>query len=1100
MWSLEQAKKWIVVGSIFTVAAIILRDVLLGSGLVITGDAAFPLKPQVFVFRSFYVWYPYHYLGWLNTQVARFPIHVMWSLPTFVGLSPELSQKLWYLFLFITPALSMYYFSGIIVRERLAKLTSAFFYMVNPIMLGRSLGGSVFFLASYAVLPFVFAFYFKALKTDKVKYSLIMGLVLAFAISCSVHILYMIAFVFLLHIFYSIVFRRKILEIAKIIKMLMISGSTCFAVSFFWLFFLFIRSPFGKSQVWPLGQLFYNSTHTSLLNVVRLLGGLNLVQKGFTYGYLSMKGIVLFIIVLVCSLLLLLMVALGWIFRWKDEIVGFLFLTTLASIFLGKGPNAPFGDLFIQIYLRVPGFGTLFRDPSKFLIFVALSYAVLIGVALEEIFKRGVVVIDKIESVFEAGFLTLHISKKNLFKVVSTLFVTLLIFTYSYPMFLGFYGNLTPITVPTEYLETSDWLSNQNEEFRTYWVPSLSDYIFSTNYEWNPHGTAVFIPESVAPSEKPVINWNDDPTATSRYSNDMAYFAYSLMYNNWTNSLGKVLGLLNAKYVVVDESMPSDVRHPSDVRYPPPYFLNVLEHQNGISLIYPDGSLKVFENTWFKPRVSTVSHGVLIIGGRTGIISLVNIADFYPSALFFSEQLQTKHHDEVLSRSNSTKIFIVDKNYSDFVFSLIDRSHFLSPYLFVPPGSRKDSWRANWSPDGSWASYRGEVSYDEAYAYSTAESHMKVPFSVKSGETYDVWIRVAFGPQEGKLTLTLDEHVLTWGLDCNDPRYLGFRWVKVTSQSLNEGEHTITLYNEGGGWTAVDQIAVVPQEDFAAYEAKAAALVERLGLYYVFEAEKSFSTDQNEWYTSGNWGGNASNGFVLSCENSTGAAYTDFYVPMNTSLRVALRVVVGSAAGELSVKIDDDVSFFFPLISSTQHFSWVETPSFQLNKGTHRLAVENNGNSRVDFDEAMVFSVHPGEGELPLENLLSSDSNSASCTFVKIDPTRYKIHVRAGAPFFLVFSESWHPSWQIEVDGETLSPILVNSFANGYFIEKTGDFDITLEFKLQVYYTISGYISLISLLAVLAYITHEEIRKAISITKRIVTKLWEHSRRLVESI
>ena len=63
MWSIDEAKKWGVVGSIFIVAAVVLRDVLFRSGFVMTGDAAFPLRPQVFVFRSSWVLYPYHYLG-----------------------------------------------------------------------------------------------------------------------------------------------------------------------------------------------------------------------------------------------------------------------------------------------------------------------------------------------------------------------------------------------------------------------------------------------------------------------------------------------------------------------------------------------------------------------------------------------------------------------------------------------------------------------------------------------------------------------------------------------------------------------------------------------------------------------------------------------------------------------------------------------------------------------------------------------------------------------------------------------------------------------------------------------------------------------------
>lgn len=1090
MWSIDEAKKWVIAGSIFTVAAVVLRDVFLGSGFVITGDSAFQLNPQVFFYRSFYVWYPYHHLGGLNTQAASFPIYFMWSLPTFIGLSAEVSNKLWYLFLLITPAFSMYYFSGIAVKDKHARLASALFYMINPILLERLIGGSVFFLAACAVLPLVFAFYFKALEKNIVKNSIMMGLVLAFAASCSIHILYMIGIVLLLHIVYSLVLHRKIGKIVEIGKTLVVSGATFFAVDFYWIF-LFM-TPGQGSQPWPIQQLFLNTAHVSLLNVVRLLGGLNLVGKGFTYGHLSVKGILLFIMVLAVGLFLLLMVASTWIFRPKDKFVRFFTVVLFVSVFLSKGPNPPFGDLFTQIYLTVPGFGYLFRDPSKFLIFVALSYALFLGVAMEKIYERLGPVRAVINGILGKSGLRTGIKRKQLYKAMPTLLVTALIFAYSYPMFIGFYGHLNPIAVPTEYHRTNDWLSSQDGEFRVYWVPIARNFILSHNYEWNPHGTAIFVPEYIDSRDKPIVNWGRQ---SSHHSNDMAFYTYSMMHSDWTSSLGKVLGLLSAKYIVVDGSMSTYYEYP---RYPPSQFLNTLTHQDGIRLVNEDGSLLVFENSWFRPPILAVSHGELVIGGRSALISLANLDGFYPSALFFGEQLQSSH-DEVLSGSNS-KIFIVDKDYTDFVFSLIDRSHFLSPYRFAPPGSPKYSWRASGSPDGSWASYRGEVLYGEAYAFSKEESHLKVPFSVHNGDTYDVWIRAAFGPQQGKFTLTLDGHVLTGGLDCRDSRYLGFRWVKIDSLSLKEGEHTIVLYNGGGGEIAIDQIAVVPQDDFAEYASKAAALNERLGLYYIFEAEKSFSADQNMWYTSDQWGGNASNGYVLSCENSTGAAYTDFYVPMNTSLRAALRVAMGPTAGNLSVKIDDDISFFFPLNSSTQHISWVETASFELNKDTHRLTVESDGSSRVDFDEAMVFSIHPGEEELSLGSLLSSDTNSVSSSFVKIDPTRYRIHVRAGAPFFLVFSESWHPSWQVNVDGETLSPILVNTFANGYFIKKTGEFDITLEFKLQVYYTISGYVSLFSLLGVLVYITHEKIRRTIFVTKRKVEKLGKYLRKLIESM
>lgn len=81
----------------------------------------------------------------------------------------------------------------------------------------------------------------------------------------------------------------------------------------------------------------------------------------------------------------------------------------------------------------------------------------------------------------------------------------------------------------------------------------------------------------------------------------------------------------------------------------------------------------------------------------------------------------------------------------------------------------------------------------------------------------------------------------------------------------------------------------------------------------------------------------------------------------------------------------------------------------------------------------------------------------------KINPTQYLIEVNSSEPFVLVFSEPYNPQWKI-YDGsiswiETLwtKPIeddkhfIVNGYSNGWFINKTGEFEFSLYYFPQTY-------------------------------------------------
>ena len=101
----------------------------------------------------------------------------------------------------------------------------------------------------------------------------------------------------------------------------------------------------------------------------------------------------------------------------------------------------------------------------------------------------------------------------------------------------------------------------------------------------------------------------------------------------------------------------------------------------------------------------------------------------------------------------------------------------------------------------------------------------------------------------------------------------------------------------------------------------------------------------------------------------------------------------------------------------------------------------------------------------------------------QINPTELRVNVdKATAPFLLILSEPYQPQWKAYYgSGTWLSypfhesipdryHIIVNGFANGWYVNKTGSFDITLYYVPQSLVYLGGTITVASGLA-LAMIT-----------------------------
>jgi hypothetical protein len=144
----------------------------------------------------------------------------------------------------------------------------------------------------------------------------------------------------------------------------------------------------------------------------------------------------------------------------KREVLFFAFLALIGA-FLAKGSKPPFGEIYSWLFRYFPGMN-LFRDPTKFYLFVALSYSILIPFSLEQIIKR-------FKRVFSIKYLVLCLF------LLSWLFLIR-------PAWLDqLGGTFKARELPPEYTLLKDFIHDQKEFFRTFWIPKRQIFGFFSN-------------------------------------------------------------------------------------------------------------------------------------------------------------------------------------------------------------------------------------------------------------------------------------------------------------------------------------------------------------------------------------------------------------------------------------------------------------------------------------------------------------------------------------------------------------------------------------------------------------------------------------------
>jgi hypothetical protein len=172
---------------------------------------------------------------------------------------------------------------------------------------------------------------------------------------------------------------------------------------------------------------------------------------------------------------------------------------------------------------------------------------------------------------------------------------------------------------------------------------------------------------------------------------------------------------------------------------------------------------------------------------------------------------------------------------------------------------------------------------------------------------------------------------------------------------------------------------------------------------------------------------------IWELETFTGneAPSSRIFVPREEEYNFAARLVPSNESnGVFHLRVDNE-TFSISTPTNESKASWVELGSVLLDAGEHNV------------------SVFASDSELSIDNVFKSNLSAPSVSYEEVNPCKYVAHVNCTTPFLLVFSESYSPLWKAYVGNEEISPIIVNSLANGFFINRTGNFDVVLYFTGQ---------------------------------------------------
>jgi hypothetical protein len=818
---------------IVSIGIVIFRNFLFTSGWPAGGDAL-GIVSRAYLFgkdlRWLSVWRP-HSFGFIEV-INGYDFFLM-SLHWIFG--DAVATAKFFLFLtFVVSGFSSYALAYWYTRRPTASLAGAFVYILNQWLFSQYTEAHGDILSSYALAPLVFLSIFRAFETRKLKDILICAIALAVFVSVfhpECVVIYGSSFP-IFAVTYVLMPPKGGARL-KQFKNLLKTALPLLLVSLTLVAFLFIPmvfkvqpryySPTYKYYIEEMyGGVYTNMTDAFSLGAVEVWGYVNAVDvaSGIALSDVPTKTVSLIIFSL----------AFCTVFVKRDKYTVFFVVSALVSIFISKGPNPPFGQLYLWAWMNVPYFA-VFRAANRWIMMAAMSDAFLTAILTDMVLKY---VREKryraISNAFsESNGRSSNSAKRRRsdvsLKVVRNHFVgfhkllhyasvLLLIAIFLNGFLLTWYffaEGLQVYSLPSNYVSPYEWIRTQSGDFKVVSVnrgpgrwrgETYSGFDFGFGGMLTEIGWAHDIGyESSFIHDHPVMQdggW--DPNAHSYVD----YLRFRVVREQITRDFLKMVGLFNYKYVVLPAYLDPDERD---------FFLN----QTGASdnIVYSENDSLIIENPYYSSHFFGTSEHINVLGGFGAYPSLCKIGDFSlnQTALFFADKLDSDTFSQ-LEESAKALVF-VNSDLTDLtMLQLRDKAIVMNAADFGVYSLNVTSY---WVQTTSWRDI-GALVYGGSTLTTYGNVSANIPFDLSSSGNYDVWARVGFLSGRGNLSISVDSSPIG-EIKPESDYWTGLLWVKMSNLDLGAGRHTITLQNHGPGFNDVDAIAVVEPNVFqSAYD------------------------------------------------------------------------------------------------------------------------------------------------------------------------------------------------------------------------------------------------------------------------------------------
>lgn len=398
----------------------------------------------------------YPFLSYSHFIIGLFVniFHIPWNIVSLVFY--------FLLFIFVSIFSICYLVKILFPKSSLIDLSLAtLIYTTNTYILLVASGGQMGIALSYGIAPLVLALFIKCINTTSFRNTVLFSLVLSIQILFDIRITYLTLFAtgiyVLLALFLKYVTVSRVLQKVFVIAIITIGIQAYWLIPFFAFNLFFIPGGVTSADAF---NFFSFATFENAIGLLHPNWPENIFGK---IQFMRPE----FIMLPIAAFSVLIFKNLPESKKRFDIAIFFLVGVALLGTFFSKGTNDPFNGVNLWVFENISGMN-LFRDPTKFYLLIALSYAVLIPQTLSKISNL------KLTSRKLAGW----------FAFFQTILPLLFILFWSILLWPAISGNLSGTleagTIPHEYQELAAFLYKDPDFYRTLGVPTHTRFRYQS--------------------------------------------------------------------------------------------------------------------------------------------------------------------------------------------------------------------------------------------------------------------------------------------------------------------------------------------------------------------------------------------------------------------------------------------------------------------------------------------------------------------------------------------------------------------------------------------------------------------------------------------